>query len=401
MAATVTGFRRIPSLFATSVILFFVGIFLFIALLNGQRDLIILTLLVFVMIGGLKLWARLSPAGIRCTLMLEKNRVFAGDKLLLKTRAENGKFLPVRLEVEIPVDGFSHTFRNEAPLEGQESLLWYQMTGFQWEFTAATRGILEIGPLKILTGDLFGFFQKERETGEVLQAVVYPRLVPLGSFSLPRRDFFGVPGGESPVDDPVYILGTTDYQNGRPAKYIHWKASARHHRLQEKVFESTEQEKILLAVDVDLFVKAEAENEFERTLEVVASMAVRLDRQGCAVGLLTNGVTRGSSPVVPISRSPQQLSDILEALARLKMEPGEAFIHMVRTIEIPWGTSCLYFTLKEDPAADIVKAHFKRLKTPVLPFTFETATALRREEPVDVDDAALSEGISVAEAISR
>ena len=85
--------------------------------------------------------------------------------------------------------------------------------------------------------------------------------MPLGPLSLPRRDFFGVPGGESPVDDPVYILGTTDYQNGRPAKYIHWKASARHHRLQEKVFESTEQEKILLVVDVDQFVKAEAEDE--------------------------------------------------------------------------------------------------------------------------------------------
>ena len=398
MATTVTGFRRVPSLFATSVILFFVGIFFFIALLTGQRDLIILSLLVFAMTGGLKLWTRFSPARLRCTLALEKNKVFAGDTLLLKAHAENNKFLPVWLEVEVPVDGSSYSLPSETPLAGQGSLLWYQMTGFQWEFTAATRGVREIGPLTILTGDLFGFFQKEREVGETMQAIVYPKLVPLGPLSLPRRDFFGVPGGESPVDDPVYILGTTDYQNGRPAKYIHWKASARHHRLQEKVFESTEQKKILLTVDVDQFVKAEAKDKFERTLEVVASVAVRLDRQGCAVGLLTNGVTQDISPVVSISRSPQQLSDILEALARLKMEPGEALIDMLRKIEIPWGTSCLYFILKEDPAADVVRAHFKRRKTPVLPFTFETASALRRDEPVDVDDTILSETVPVAEA---
>jgi uncharacterized protein (DUF58 family) len=374
--------------------------FFFIALLTGQRDIIILSLLVFGMMGGLKLWARISPARMRCTLALEKNKVFAGDTLLLKAHAENGKFLPVWLEVEVPVDGSSYSLPSETPLVGQRSLLWYQMTGFQWEFTAATRGVCEIGPLTILTGDLFGFFQKERKIGETLQAVVYPRLVPLGPFSLPRRDFFGVPGGESPVDDPVYILGTTDYQNGRPAKYIHWKASARHHRLQEKVFESTEQEKILLVVDVDQFVKAEADNEFESTLEVVASVAVRLDRQGCAVGLLTNGVTQGISPVVSISRSPQQLSDILEALARLKMEPGKALIDMLRNVEIPWGTSCLYFTLKEDPTADVVRAHFKRRKTPVLPFTFETSSALRRDKPIDVDDAVLSESVPVVKAQS-
>jgi uncharacterized protein (DUF58 family) len=399
MATTVAGFRRVPSLFATSVILFIVGIFFFIALLKGQRDLIILSLLVFMMTGGLKLWSRFSPARMRCTLTLEKNRVFAGDTLFLKASAENNKFLPVWLEAEVPVDGSSLALPGEEPLTGQGSLLWYQMTGFQWEFTAATRGVREIGPLTVLTGDLFGFFLKERERGEAIEAVVYPRLVPLGPLSLPRRDFFGVPGGESPVDDPVYILGTTDYQNGRPAKYIHWKASARHHRLQEKVFESTEQEKILLVVDVDQFVKAEAEDKFEGTLEVVASMAVRLDRQGCAVGLLTNGITKGTSPVVSISRSPQQLSDILEALARLKLEPGEALIDMLRRVEIPWGTSCLYFTLNEDATADVVRAHFKRRKMPVLPFTFETASALRRDKQIDVDNTVSIENVPVMEAL--
>ncbi len=392
---TPTRFRRVPSLFTTSVILFFVGIFLFIALLNKQRDLIVLSVLVFGMMGGLKLWAKFSSNKIQCDLALEKKRVFAGDTLSLKAHAENRKFLPVWLEVEVPVAGYLSTVIDRSPLVGQGTLLWHQMTDFQWQFTAAARGICEIGPSKICSGDLFGFFQEERETEKRLEAVVYPRLIPLGLFSVPRRDFFGTPGGESPVDDPVYILGTTDYQNGRPAKFIHWKASARHHRLQEKVFESTEQEKILLMVDVDQFVEAQAEDAFEGILEVVASMAVRLDNQGSALGFFTNGVMRKFSPVVSISRSPQQLSDILEALARLKMEQRENFIDMLRAYEIPWGTSCFYFTLKEDPALDVVKAHFRRRKTPVMSFTHKTASALRRDVLVDADGALSAENVLI------
>ena len=37
---------------------------------------------------------------------------------------------------------------------------------------------------------------------ETIEVVVYPRLVPLKSLSLPRRDFFGIPGAESPVAGP-------------------------------------------------------------------------------------------------------------------------------------------------------------------------------------------------------
>lgn len=392
-----TEFRRVPSLFATSVILFFVGIFLFIALLTKNRELIILSLLVFVMIGGLKLWTRFAPAKIKSTLQLSKNRVFAGDTFLLKARIENAKMLPISLEVKVPFGESSRGFPREKPLSGQESLLWYQAARFEWSFTATKRGVYEIGPLRVLSGDLFGFFQQERTVGEIFEAIVYPRLVPLGPFSMPRRDFFGTPGGESPVDDPVYILGTTDYRNGRPAKYIHWKASARHYRLQEKVFESTEQEKIILIVDVDQFVEAEAEDEFEKVLEVVASVAVRLDRQGCSVGFLTNGTTKGIVPVVGVSRSPQQLTDILEALARLRMEPGEPLIDMLRNVEIPWGTSCLYFSLKENPSTDIVRAHLKRRKMPVVHFTSEIASVLRLDKPVDGTDASMSQNTPVVE----
>jgi uncharacterized protein (DUF58 family) len=221
-----------------------------------------------------------------------------------------------------------------------------------------------------LAGDLFAFFSREKREEAFHQIIVYPRIVPLKSFPLPRRDFFGVPGAKSPVQDPIYILGTRDYQYGQPAKYIHWKASARHHRLQEKVFEPTEQEKVLLVIDVGQFASLKAEEEFETTLEIVASLAMRMDKRRYALGLVTNGAVAGGGPgIVPIARNRQQLPAILEVLARLQMESkGDLIETLRRGLEVHWGMSCLHFSYKEDGTVLAAEQYFKHRKTPVMFF---------------------------------
>jgi len=172
------------------------------------------------------------------------------------------------------------------------------------------------------------------------------------------------------VQDPIYILGTRDYQHGQPAKYIHWKASARHHRLQEKVFEPTEQEKVLLVVDVNQFASLKAKEEFEHTLEIVASLAVRMDKRRYALGLVTNGAVVGGGPaIVPIARNRQQLPAILEVLARLQMESnGDLIDTLRRGLEVHWGVSCVHFSYEEDGTVLAAEQYFKHRKTPVLFF---------------------------------
>jgi uncharacterized protein (DUF58 family) len=251
----------------------------------------------------------------------------------------------VGLHVTAPIAGFLPS-PGDFAASGEAGLLWYQTVTFRWTLMASHRGVFRLGGHRCTVGDLFGFFGSARAAGEALEIVVYPRIVPTARFSLPRRDFFGVPGAESPIRDPVYILGTREYQPGRPAKHIHWKATARHHRLQEKLFEPTEQEKILLAVDVEGFARLDAGQDFERTLEAVASVAVRLDREGCAVGLVANGVVEGGiGSAVPIGRHPKQLPAILELLARLGRKPTAPLLDVVRAgNHFPWGISCLCFS---------------------------------------------------------
>jgi uncharacterized protein (DUF58 family) len=322
------------------------------------------------MVFGAKLWTRISLSGIKSHSMVDKQKVFPGEKLTLRISAENKKFLPVWLQVNVPLDGPLGLSSDETTLTKEGGLLWYQRAYFQWELTAKRRGVHQIGPPHILAGDLFAFFSKEKKAEGFHHIIVYPRLVSLKSFSLPRRDFFGVPGAKSPVHDPIYILGTRDYQLGQPAKYIHWKASARYHRLQEKVFESTEQEKVLLVVDVDQFARNRAEEEFEHTLEIVASLAVRLDRRGYAVGLVTNGVIVGEGQnIVPITRNAKQLPAILEVLARLHMEPKRDLIDTLRYgLELSWGVSCVHFSYEENERVVPLKEYFKHRKTPVMFF---------------------------------
>jgi uncharacterized protein (DUF58 family) len=360
---------RLSSLFLDPLGLVLVGILLFIALLNHQHELIVLALLVLGTAGSAKLWARASRSRLACRLAVDRRRLFPGEPLALTLEARNRSCLPMALQVTEPVGGLLGPF-GESALSGEAGLLWYQKVEFRWSLIASRRGVHRLGPHRCTTGDLFGFFTSAWMAEETLEIVVYPRIIPIARFPLPRRDFFGVPGAESPVRDPVYILGTREYQPGRPAKHIHWKATARHHRLQEKLFEPTEQEKILLAVDVEGFARHGAEQEFERVLEAVASLAVRLDRQGSAVGLITNGVVEGGSgSVVPIGRHPQHLPSILELLARLSMQPAAPLLAAVRARNhLPWGISCLCFALENAGGTISAVDYFARRHVPVILF---------------------------------
>lgn len=379
--------RRVPSLYLTGLVLVFVGVFLCVALLNARRDLAVASILLFAVVVGTKLWARWSLSYIRCHSLVDRNRLFPGERFHLKVAVENGKALPVWVSVRVAGAEALRLTNGTEGATGECGLLWYQRAHFAWEFSAARRGVYSLGPARISSGDLLGFYPKEKALGEAREVIVYPRLVPLRSFPLPRRDFFGVPGAASPVEDPVYVLGTRDYQAGRPARYMHWKATARHQRLQEKVFEPTEQEKVLLVIETDQFAKHQAEEEFEATLEVAASVVCWLDQHGCAMGLLTNGVmTDGHSQSIPITRNPGQLPSMLECLARLCMEPANELLELLRRGSgLPWGTTCLYFALDSDGRARACREHFAYRNAPIL-FFFSRS-------PSTSDDENLGPGI--------
>ena len=130
---------------------------------------------------------------------------------------------------------------------------------------------------------------------------------------------------------------------------------------------------------MDQFAKNKAEEEFEQTLEIIASLAVRLDKRGDAVGLLTNGAVVGDGPAgVPVTKSSSQLPAILEVLARLQMEPKRDSIGTLRRgLEMSWGMSCVYFSYEEGETVAVLKEYFRHHRTPVTFFVWRPCLTSR------------------------
>ncbi len=353
---------RVASAFAIPLMQVLVGLVLFGALVSRQVDLAIFAFLVMVIVGAAKLWSGFAHRRLSCDVTVDRGKVFPGETVSLRIHVENGKLLPVHFRLKL-ASGQALTLADPQPLGVQAGgLLWFQRAIFRFDFMARRRGVHPIGLASFAAGDLLGFFPRDRVVQEPQPVVVFPRLVPLRSHHLPGQDLFGRAGAAHALEDPVYLLGTRDYQQWRPARYIHWKASARHHRLQEKVFQPSTQRKVILCVDAASYLDKQSEDDFERTLEVVGSLALRLEREGQSVGLATDAPTEEGGPtILAPAMGPVQVSSILETLAKLRFETsGDLAAPVGWRRPIPWGTSCLLFCCETGEGAARIKAYLNR-----------------------------------------
>ena len=395
----------IPSLFVSGLFQIFTLVLLFVALIYRQQGLVLLALLILIMFNGALLWCRISTTALDCHLVPERQRVFPGESLFLKAHVTNNKFMPVWLQLAVTVDrallppdpispeatdpASTHSPMGTAPhnspssgqfdypvlvtkevLRGAGGLLWQQQASWRWELMAQRRGIYAVGPASVATGDLFGFYQQEKKFSQTHMVIVYPRLVQLNNISVTLRELFGAPGIKSPVVDPVYPVATRDYQEGQAARHINWKASARLGRLQEKVFQASAQQKVLLAVDVEKFQREKAEGAFESMLEVAASLAVHLEQQGRIFGLVSNGILEGEEDMpayLPPRRSLGQMPHLLEMLARLQMIKDNTMeTNLLHGTGLSRGVTCVYFTYDTIKIPDPVQRLFNRFHIPVI-----------------------------------
>jgi uncharacterized protein (DUF58 family) len=350
----------------------FMLLFLFVALLYNEMGLIVFSLVILSLGVGAYLWARVSAKRVDVRIGLNRQRLFPGESLKVDFRIRNPKWLPVLFTVHLFIPESVAGAETGQWIEEKRGLLWFQETGFHRVFSPNRRGVYNLGPPRVQTGDLFGFIFRNHRRQDRLELIVYPRLADIRVFSFPRKEFFGVPGTRCLVEDPVFVFGTRDYQFGSPARRIHWKASARHNRLQEKLCEPAEQEKVLMILDVAGFEAEGAEEAFEETLEVMAALVLQLEQKGIAVGLVTNGRIissggRGCSGIVPISRSSHQSMAILETLARVESGCTFSIVDILAdAYPPPRGVSCICFAWCRTAISPTIGSFMNRRNIPVL-----------------------------------
>jgi len=218
---------------------------------------------------GVRFWARLSLSRLDISLSCSGDRLFPGESFTLKADIANRKTLPVWMHLEL---SRPEALKPLGPggIEGETGLLPFEKASVSWAFSAERRGVHRLGPAKVIAGDLLGLCRKEKTLAFERDIVVFPRLLSLRDLEPPFRDYFGIHPAKGIIEDPAWYEGTREYSGNKPARNIHWKASARLNVLQEKLFEPPSHKKIFFLLDGEGFEEAEDGEGFEKALEVLA-----------------------------------------------------------------------------------------------------------------------------------
>ncbi len=335
------------SIFTVKPVQIFLIILLSAGLLLNVRGAAGFSLLLLSGGGIVWLWGRISLVNVETLISSDRIRMFPDNLMEISIRVKNAKIFPVLIKPDLFIPG-SITEKNKKKLINRERiLLWYSESVFSFKIIPSKRGVYNLGPLALRGGDIFGFNFRMEEKGENIEIVVYPGIAKIKEIDLFRREYFGVKTGKGPVKDPVLVSGTRDYQSGQSARNIHWKASARYSRLQEKVFEPVEQEKVLIIFDVNDFKKISGGGCFEKSLEVITALIIKLKKRGISSGFITNSrFVKGGQSLIPVSGNVNQAVLILETLARIELIPvsnGKSITDLLSAGRIlSYGVSCLY-----------------------------------------------------------
>ena len=352
------------SIYMTSFVQFFLIIFLFISLLFNAGEMVFFTVTLTVTALVSFIWSLFSLYRIDIRVRSETKALFCGESLKIFLDAENRKILPVLLKTGLFMENLVVKGGGIRKTADEEVLFWFQKHTFIFDFTPAGRGVYRINSPEIRGGDLPGFsFKKKNIPGEA-EIVVYPRIPEITNLSVIMRDYTGTKKGLGSVPEHLLINGTREYHDGGNMRDIHWKSSAKHSVLMEKVFDSAKKEKVLVLLDVNNF--KDKNNAFENTVEAAAASVIKLNRLGISVGFITNGKIYGDSiRHIPVSGNRNEIMLILETLARL--EAGDSFDMndlLKKGRFLPGGVTCLYFASFQSPEIYNVRMLMKRRGIP-------------------------------------
>ncbi len=307
------------------------GLLVVVGLLASSGLLLVVGSMVVVVWMTARLWERYCFRKVSFERNMGRRRAFIGDTVDYSVSLTNDKLLPlIWVEAQDPFpEGLElpGAVVRGASLETNRhysittSLLPYQRATWNFRMHCARRGYHRIGPVRMRSGDIFGFASTETRQSSVSDVLVYPRVIDLDSLVPPPQHPFGTSHGGLPLfHDTTRFRGTRDYLPEDPMKHIDWKATARARRLQTRIFEPSVSMNIVVALNgstSDYVWLGTNRRLFERAVTAAASAMVLADRRGYSYGLISNAVASYSGKwlSIPVGASSQQLTMTLEALA--------------------------------------------------------------------------------------
>ncbi len=320
------------------------------------------------------LWGRYCLAGVSYARQFGTERLFVGEETDFWVEIVNAKPLPLtwlKTEDEFPHELPIHRADLKLSARPQRhmlvnlfSLRWYERVRRHYRLKGEQRGTYIIGPVRMASGDLFGFRVQRSLLDYRHMLLVYPKIVALEQLGLPSAKPLGDYGSERHlIDDPLRIAGARDYQAGDSVRYVHWKATAHRGELQTRVFDPSAAPHWMVCLNtqtLEHIYEGVVTDYLETAIVVAASLVHAGLETRRSVGLASNSSIRGAPPWIHIAASRHNAQElrILEALAQLTYPPLMSFEDLLRleALRLPYGASIFAVTPLVNAA--IIKALF-------------------------------------------
>lgn len=308
-------------------------------------------------------WRKHALDRLKYSRRFHYTRGFPGEATDLRITIENNKLLPVSWlrasdswPMEVGPDDTNILAPSHLPnmgfLVNLYSLRWHEKINRSYRLIFRKRGIYEIGPLLLESGDFFGLYEQRQEQEQHEYLVVYPEMAPVERLTLRAEDPFGDRRSPKPLlEDPNRLMSIRPYQPEDSQRRIHWPATARTGALQVKVYEPVSARMMVICLNVTTEVQfwlGYSPAILEQLIKTCTTLAYQGMEDGYAVGLFSNGcLAHADQPFrIQPGRSPRQLSVLLQALAGVTpyvIAPFETFL--IRSMaEIPFGATLVVVT---------------------------------------------------------
>jgi uncharacterized protein (DUF58 family) len=300
----------------------------------GSRELLLLAGLLATVYAVALVLNRGSLDAVRYTRGFHPRRAFAGEPVSCTIRVENRRRLPLvwlTTRDRWPNAVAPDASRDLVPshlLDESELTLALSLRGrtqARREYTLSTRrrGIYALGPAETRSTDPFALFRASGSVAPPDRLVVDPRRRALPASGFAWDDPFGWRRAQRRLfDDPNLPMGVRAYAPGDRFCDIHWPATAGTGELQTRVYQPVAGLDIVVCVNAathDRHWEGYDPERMEALMETSATLVTEALEAGHRVGLISNGsIARSGRPFrIPPSRSPGQLSLLLECLAGL------------------------------------------------------------------------------------
>ncbi|MEN8241156.1 MAG: DUF58 domain-containing protein [Chloroflexota bacterium] len=199
------------------------------------------------------------------------------------------------------------------PVGSRFDKLWYL------DSMCYTRGLYQVGPAEIRSGDPFGIFEITVKSPIEKEILVTPPIVSLLQIEIASGEWNGDGGIKTRVlERTVTASSVREYQSGDSLYSVHWLTSARRDNLFVRTFDQNPSSDWWIFLDMDKAVQAgdgmDTTEEYGAVL--AASIADRGIKESRSVGLVGEGI----KPVwLPPKTGMGQRAEIMYALALVEL----------------------------------------------------------------------------------